>query len=78
VRVAPKCDREVVLYGYLRGANMKEGARVHIAGVGDFNVEVRGVTGTERCQSSKCGVQRGVRVGVCLDKGGTCALPGVA
>ncbi|GFH09607.1 Bms1-type G domain-containing protein [Haematococcus lacustris] len=41
VRVQPKCDREVVLYGYLRGANLKAGARVHLAGVGDFNLQVR-------------------------------------
>ncbi|KAJ9526363.1 hypothetical protein QJQ45_009839 [Haematococcus lacustris] len=39
VRVQPKCDREVVLYGYLRGANLKAGARVHLAGVGDFNLQ---------------------------------------
>ncbi|KAI3823400.1 hypothetical protein L1987_04835 [Smallanthus sonchifolius] len=33
-----KCDRNVTLYGYLRGCNMKKGTKVHIAGVGDHNV----------------------------------------
>lgn len=40
VRVQPKVDRDVVLYGFLRGANMKPGARVHVAGVGDFTLQV--------------------------------------
>ncbi|CAL9776169.1 unnamed protein product [Musa acuminata subsp. burmannicoides] len=31
-----KCDRNITLYGYLRGSNMKKGTKVHIAGVGDF------------------------------------------
>ena len=26
------------MYGYLRGCNMKRGARVHLAGVGDYTV----------------------------------------
>jgi hypothetical protein len=38
VRVNPKCDREVALFGYLRGANLKRGQRVHLAGVGDLDV----------------------------------------
>ncbi|KAJ3682923.1 hypothetical protein LUZ60_013150 [Juncus effusus] len=38
VRVNKKCDRNVILYGYLRGCNMKKGSKVHISGVGDFNV----------------------------------------
>ncbi|XP_076953784.1 uncharacterized protein LOC143627967 [Bidens hawaiensis] len=33
-----KCDRNVTLYGYLRGCNMKKGTKVHIAGVGDYSV----------------------------------------
>ncbi|KAL8227115.1 hypothetical protein R6Q57_016947 [Mikania cordata] len=33
-----KCDRNVTVYGYLRGCNMKKGTKVHIAGVGDYNV----------------------------------------
>uniref|UniRef100_A0A7N0T9Q8 Bms1-type G domain-containing protein n=1 Tax=Kalanchoe fedtschenkoi TaxID=63787 RepID=A0A7N0T9Q8_KALFE len=31
-------DRNVILYGYLRGCNFKKGTKVHIAGVGDFPV----------------------------------------
>lgn len=34
----PKADRDVTLYGYVRGANWRQGAKVHIAGVGDFPV----------------------------------------
>ncbi|KAI9890180.1 MAG: Glycoside hydrolase 2 (Mannanase, beta-galactosidase) [Vezdaea aestivalis] len=35
----PKCDRQVALYGYLRGTNFPaEGGRVHIPGVGDLSV----------------------------------------
>ncbi|KAI3843471.1 hypothetical protein MKW92_000623 [Papaver armeniacum] len=33
-----KCDRNVSLYGYLRGSNIIDGAKVHIAGVGDFQI----------------------------------------
>lgn len=42
MRRDPTCDREVAVYGYLRGCNMKQGARVHLAGVGDYTV--RGTT----------------------------------
>lgn len=38
VRAAPKCDREVTMYGYLRGTNLRPGARVHVAGVGDLTL----------------------------------------
>ena len=34
----PKCDRDVTVFGYSRGANIKPGAKVHIAGVGDYKV----------------------------------------
>ena len=34
----PKCDREVTVYGYLRGANLKPGTQAHLAGVGDMMV----------------------------------------
>ncbi|KAG6007885.1 hypothetical protein E4U43_000243 [Claviceps pusilla] len=35
----PKCDRSIVLSGYLRGTNFaSEGQRVHVAGLGDFTV----------------------------------------
>ncbi|EFJ46282.1 hypothetical protein VOLCADRAFT_62777 [Volvox carteri f. nagariensis] len=39
LRANPKCDRDVILYGYLRGTNMKPQQRVHIAGVGDFTIQ---------------------------------------
>ncbi|PWA14093.1 hypothetical protein CCH79_00016703 [Gambusia affinis] len=38
VRMDPKCDRTVSLYGYLRGAHLKNKGQVHIPGVGDFQV----------------------------------------
>ncbi|KAI3872437.1 hypothetical protein MKW92_043109 [Papaver armeniacum] len=31
-----RCNRDIVLYGYLRGCDIKKGTKVHIAGVGDF------------------------------------------
>ena len=35
-----KCDRTIALYGYLRGTNLSaEGARVHVPGVGDLDVQ---------------------------------------
>ena len=39
IRQRPNCDRTVVLYGYLRGCNLRHGQRVHLAGVGDFDVD---------------------------------------
>ncbi|KAM4703708.1 ribosome biogenesis protein BMS1 homolog [Rhinophrynus dorsalis] len=36
IRLDPKCDRKVSLYGYLRGAYLKNKGQVHIPGVGDF------------------------------------------
>uniref|UniRef100_A0A8C5R1C7 BMS1 ribosome biosis factor n=1 Tax=Leptobrachium leishanense TaxID=445787 RepID=A0A8C5R1C7_9ANUR len=36
LRLNPKCDRKVSLYGYLRGAYLKNKSQVHIPGVGDF------------------------------------------
>ncbi|MCL7029357.1 hypothetical protein MKW94_007021 [Papaver nudicaule] len=33
-----KCDRNISLYGYLRGCNIKSSAKVHIAGLGDFRL----------------------------------------
>lgn len=38
IRLNPKCDREIAVYGYLRGTKLKGSARVHIAGVGDATV----------------------------------------
>ncbi|KXN84596.1 Ribosome biogenesis protein bms1 [Leucoagaricus sp. SymC.cos] len=33
-----KCDRTVTVYGYVRGTNLRLGAKVHIPGVGDLDV----------------------------------------
>ncbi|XP_063163770.1 ribosome biogenesis protein BMS1 homolog [Candoia aspera] len=38
IRVNPKCDRKVSLYGYLRGAHLKNKSQIHMPGVGDFTV----------------------------------------
>jgi len=38
VRVDPLCDRDISVYGYVRGTNWKEGITAHIAGVGDYRV----------------------------------------
>ena len=38
-RLGPKCDRDVAVYGYVRGGgSLREGSRVHAAGVGDATV----------------------------------------
>lgn len=37
----PKADRSLLLYGYLRGSTLKPHTRLHLAGVGDFELEVR-------------------------------------
>lgn len=39
IRQNPKCDRSVVVFGYLRGCNLRLGQRVHFAGVDDFAVD---------------------------------------
>jgi ribosome biogenesis protein BMS1 len=33
-----ECDRAVTFYGYVRGSNLKANTRVHVIGVGDYNV----------------------------------------
>ncbi|KAJ7324387.1 hypothetical protein JRQ81_017407 [Phrynocephalus forsythii] len=38
IRVNPKCDRKISLYGYLRGAHLKNNSQIHMPGVGDFTV----------------------------------------
>uniref|UniRef100_A0A8D1Z7Q0 BMS1 ribosome biosis factor n=1 Tax=Sus scrofa TaxID=9823 RepID=A0A8D1Z7Q0_PIG len=38
IRTNIKCDRKVSLYGYLRGAHLKNKSQIHIPGVGDFAV----------------------------------------
>jgi hypothetical protein len=39
LRLNPKADRDLLLYGYLRGAPLRQGARLHLAGVGDFDLQ---------------------------------------
>lgn len=38
IRLNPKCDRNVVLYGYVRGIPLSKDAMVHIAGLGDVKI----------------------------------------
>ncbi|XP_032127934.1 ribosome biogenesis protein BMS1 homolog isoform X3 [Sapajus apella] len=38
IRTNIKCDRKVSLYGYLRGAHLKNKSQIHMPGVGDFTV----------------------------------------
>lgn len=38
IRLHPKCDRDVVLYGYVRGVPMNKENMVHIAGLGDLRL----------------------------------------
>lgn len=39
IRLNPKCDRNVVLYGYVRGIPLKKDTTVHIAGYGDVKID---------------------------------------
>ncbi|KAL3286904.1 hypothetical protein HHI36_001390 [Cryptolaemus montrouzieri] len=39
VRKNPKCDRNISLYGYIRGVPLKKESSVHIAGVGDMKIQ---------------------------------------
>ena len=34
----PKCDRDLCMYGYVRGSNLRIQSRVHIAGAGDYDI----------------------------------------
>ncbi|KAK4778594.1 hypothetical protein SAY86_006122 [Trapa natans] len=55
-----KCDRNVTLYGYLRGCNLKKGAKVHIAGVGDYSLA--GVTSlADPCPLPSAAKKKGLR-----------------
>lgn len=38
IRRNPKCDRDVVLYGYVRGVPLKQEHMIHIAGLGDARI----------------------------------------
>ncbi|KAG5892002.1 hypothetical protein JTB14_007750 [Gonioctena quinquepunctata] len=39
IRKNPKCDRNVALYGYIRGVPLKKETSVHIAGFGDLKIQ---------------------------------------
>ena len=34
----PTCDRDIILFGYVRGTHLKPSMRVHLIGVGDFDM----------------------------------------
>lgn len=38
IRLNPRIDRRVTIYGYLRGTNLRPNQRVHIPGVGDLSL----------------------------------------
>ena len=44
VAADPLCDREVTVYGFLRGTALKPGTRAHLAGVGDLPVRLHPYT----------------------------------
>ena len=39
IEVNPVCDRTVALFGWVRGTYMKPNQRVHLMGVGDFDIQ---------------------------------------
>ncbi|XP_074316267.1 uncharacterized protein LOC141652621 [Silene latifolia] len=60
VQTDKKCDRNVTVYGYLRGCNLKRGHKVHIAGVGDF--DLAGVTSlADPCPLPSAAKKKGLR-----------------
>ncbi|XP_050366426.1 uncharacterized protein LOC126784919 isoform X2 [Argentina anserina] len=60
MRLNNKCDRNITLYGYLRGCNMKKGTKIHIAGVGDYSVA--GMTGlADPCPLPSAAKKKGLR-----------------
>ncbi|OVA17009.1 Elongation factor [Macleaya cordata] len=60
VHMNKKCDRNITLYGYLRGCNMKKGTKVHIAGVGDY--ALAGVTSlADPCPLPSAAKKKGLR-----------------
>ncbi|KAF3973392.1 hypothetical protein CMV_003173 [Castanea mollissima] len=60
VRMNKKCDRNVLVYGYLRGCNMKKGTKVHIAGVGDYSLA--GIAGlADPCPLPTAAKKKGLR-----------------
>ncbi|GER32983.1 ribosome biogenesis protein BMS1-like protein [Striga asiatica] len=60
VQTNNKCDRTAILYGYLRGCNMKKGTKAHIAGVGDFSLT--GITALpDPCPLPSAAKKKGLR-----------------
>ncbi|KAL6976245.1 Glycoside hydrolase 2 (Mannanase, beta-galactosidase) [Sarracenia purpurea var. burkii] len=60
VNMNNKCNRNVTLYGYLRGCNLKKGTKVHIAGVGDYNLA--GITSlVDPCPLPSAAKKKGLR-----------------
>ncbi|KAL0318378.1 UNVERIFIED_CONTAM: Ribosome biogenesis protein BMS1 [Sesamum angustifolium] len=60
VHMDSKCDRNVTLYGYLRGCNLKKGTKAHIAGVGDYPLS--GVTALpDPCPLPSAAKKKGLR-----------------
>ncbi|XP_010542239.1 PREDICTED: ribosome biogenesis protein bms1 [Tarenaya hassleriana] len=60
VHMDKKCDRNITLYGYLRGCNLKKGMKVHIAGVGDYGLA--GVTTlADPCPLPSAAKKKGLR-----------------
>lgn len=60
VHMNKKCDRNITLYGYLRGCNMKRGTKVHIAGMGDLCPV--GITGlADPCPLPSAAKKKGLR-----------------
>ncbi|KAJ8947823.1 hypothetical protein NQ318_009967 [Aromia moschata] len=39
IRKDPKCDRNISLYGYVRGVPLRKATSVHIAGLGDLRIQ---------------------------------------
>ncbi|XP_009118525.1 ribosome biogenesis protein BMS1 homolog [Brassica rapa] len=60
VQMDKKCERNISLYGYLRGCNLKKGMKVHIAGVGDYSLA--GVTALpDPCPLPSAAKKKGLR-----------------
>ncbi|KAL8530896.1 hypothetical protein ACS0TY_007794 [Phlomoides rotata] len=60
IHMNSKCDRNVTLYGYLRGCNLKKGTKAHIAGVGDYNLS--GITAlADPCPLPSAAKKKGLR-----------------
>ena len=39
IEANPLCDRTVALFGWVRGTYMKPNQRIHLMGVGDFDIQ---------------------------------------